>query len=35
MIKMDQFKKIFSSYVTMIVLLALYATSMAAATFIE
>jgi hypothetical protein len=32
---MDQLKKIFSSYVTMIVLLALYAISMAAATFIE
>ena len=32
---MDELKKVFSSYVTMIVLLALYAISMAAATFIE
>ena len=32
---MDQFKKVFSSYVTMIVLLALYAISMAGATLIE
>ena len=32
---MEQFKKLFSSYVTMIVLLALFAISMAAATFIE
>ena len=32
---MDQFKKVFSSYATMTVLLALYAVSMAGATFIE
>ena len=34
-ILMDQFKRIFSSYVTMVVLLVLFAISMAAATFIE